>query len=51
MCHFYGEIVKFGLILTHLKLFRGQTGGARQHFEGKMPPMPPCGAATANYAI
>ena len=26
-CHFYAEMIKFGLILTHLKLFREQIGG------------------------
>ena len=34
-CYFYAKIVKFGLILTYLKLFGGQ-----------MPPMPPSGATT-----
>ena len=41
ICH--DEIVKFGLILTYLKLFSGQTGGRGG---GKNAPMPPCGAAT-----
>ena len=36
-CYFYAKIVKFGLILTYLKLF----GGARKYFGGKCPP-PPC---------
>ena len=40
-CHFYAEVVKFGLILTHLKLFGGQTGGGKKHiFWGQMPPCP-----------
>ena len=38
---FSAEIVKFGLILTHLKLFWGKTGGKKIFFGGKMPPMPP----------
>ena len=40
ICHFYAEIVKFGLIFIHLKLFLGQEnifflGG------GTNAPMPP----------
>ena len=38
MCHFNAEPVKFGLILTHLKLFWGQTGGGKKIFLGKMHP-------------
>ena len=29
ICHFYAEIVKFWLILTHLKLFLEKTGGQK----------------------
>ena len=38
--HFYAKIVKFGRILTHLKLFSGKLGTRKYlgHF--------PCGAAT-----
>ena len=32
ICHFYTEIVKFGLILTHLKLFGGKLGGGKKIF-------------------
>ena len=52
ICHFYAEIAKFGLILTHLKLFRGKRGGGGKKIifggGGQMPnaSMPPCGTAT-----
>ena len=36
--HFHTEIVKFGLILTHLKLFWGKIGG--KNIWGQMPPCP-----------
>ena len=40
--HFYGEIVKFQLVWTHLKLFWGQTGWGQENIlRGKMPPCPP----------
>ena len=44
-CHFYAEIVKFGLILTHLTLCGGKLEGGKI-FLGKMPPVPRCGAAS-----
>ena len=44
--HFYAEIVKFGLILTHLKLFWGKTGGSEENnLGGKFLPCP-CSTAT-----
>ena len=39
--HFHAEIVKFGLILTHLQLFGEEKLGERRYFGGKCP-MPPC---------
>ena len=37
-CHFYAEIVKFSLILTHLLLFWGANGeGVRTYFGGNAP--------------
>ena len=44
---FYAEIVKFRLIMTHLKFLGGIKGG-KKIFWGKFPPPPlhPCGAAT-----
>ena len=42
-CHFYAEIVKFGLILTHLSLFWDKCWA--KIFLGKMPP---CGATTGH---
>ena len=41
------KIVKFGLILTHLKLFWSKLGG-KKIFDGKMPP---CGAATTFHSF
>ena len=35
ICHCYAEIVKFELILTHLKLFWGQNSG-QEFFSGGM---------------
>ena len=38
--HFYVEIVKFGLILTHLKLLGGKHGGKNVFWGGKCPAIP-----------
>ena len=48
ICHFSAEIIKFGLILTHLLLFLGggQTRGKENIFEENPPPPFPRGAAT-----
>ena len=41
-CYFYAEIVKFGLILTHLKLFcRGKLRGQENILGEANAPMPP----------
>ena len=40
------KTVKFGLILTHLKLFWGKLWGKKIFCEWQMPPMSPCGTAT-----
>ena len=45
ICHFYAKIVKFELILTHLKLF-GVNGGGQENIFLRKYPMPPCGTAT-----
>ena len=37
ICHFYAEIVKFGLISTHLKLIWGETGEGEKYFGGICP--------------
>ena len=42
ICHFYAQIVKFGLILIYLKLF-----GGKKIFLGEDAPHAPCGATTA----
>ena len=34
ICHFYTEIVKFGLILTHLKIFGGGKLGGQENILG-----------------
>ena len=44
---FYVEIVKFGLILTHLKLYWGENGGGKKIFWGINAPCP-CGATTVH---
>ena len=44
ICHFYAEIVKFGLNLTLLKQTWEKTGGARKMLGNA--PMTPCGATT-----
>ena len=45
ICHFYAEIVKFGLIFYKFEIiWAGQTGGGGQ--ENIWGQMPPCGAAT-----
>ena len=36
ICHFNAEIVKIGLMLTHLKLFWGQMGGGQENI---LPPL------------
>ena len=45
-CHFYADIVKFGIILTHLKLFWGNWGNKKILGGGQMPLMSPCSAAS-----
>ena len=41
LCHFYVEMVKFGLILTHLKIIFGE-----KYFFWENAPMPPFSATT-----
>ena len=43
---FNAEVARFGLILTHLKLFRKQ----KNVLLGKVP-TPPCGTATADFKM
>ena len=41
ICYFYAEIVQLRLILTHLELFWGKTGGGGEKiFLGKCPHAP-----------
>ena len=50
-CHFYAEIVRFDVILTHLSFFLG--GGLKRKemarkYLGENTPMSPCGAGTGH---
>ena len=42
ICHFYAEIVKFGLILTHLNLFGGKLEGGQENIWGSNAPIQSC---------
>ena len=46
----YAEVIKFGLILTHLSLFWGKTGGGEQeNICGGNAPMPPVAPSLTTY--
>ena len=51
ICNIYAEIVKFGLILTHLKLVGGM--GKQENIWGKMTPCTTCGTTSedVNYSF
>ena len=46
ICYFYAEIVKFGLILTHI--ICGKTGGGEKIFGRANTPMAPYGPHTTH---
>ena len=49
ICHFSVKIVKFGLIVTNLKLFWGKTGGGTRKYFGEAIPHSPLWHCHWNY--